>query len=240
MDLHIHTCLSPCGDPKSVPTRIIRSAMKKGLHAVAVTDHNASENVSSVRSIAEKSRLTVFGGMEITTQEEIHILGIFDQDGPLHRMQELIYDHLNGTNDPEVFGPQYVVGPEDYVEDYNKHLLIGATDLDVETVITAIHDNDGLAIASHIDREAFGVFSQLGFIPENLDLDAVELSHRYTSSPYSFENIVFPFVTFSDAHHPEDVGRDTTTFLIAKPTVRELRQALNGENGRRIVCTSLS
>lgn len=240
MDLHIHTCLSPCGDPKSVPSRIIRSSREKNLQAVAISDHNASENVSSVKTAAAGSSLTVFGGMEITTQEEIHILGIFDQDEPLQRMQELIYDHLNGTNDPEVFGPQYIVDSEDYVEDYNNHLLIGATDLDVETIITAIHDFGGLAIASHIDREAFSIISQLGFIPEDLDLDALELSHRYKSSPYSFENLNFPFVTFSDAHHPEDVGRDSTTFLIEEPTVRELRQALNGENGRGIVCTSLS
>lgn len=234
MDLHVHTCLSPCGDSESVPTRIVRAALEAGVDAIAVCDHNASENVSPVQGAAEGKNLTVFGGMEITSQEEVHILGIFDDAGSLEKMQELVYSNLAGTNNREVFGPQYIVDEEDYVEGYNDHLLIGATNLSLDAVISAVRDFGGLVIASHIDREAFGLISQLGFVPEGLDLDAVELSKNYKKSTYSFEGIGYPFVTFSDAHHPEDIGTSVTVFVLEQPTVEELRMACAGAEGRGI------
>ena len=232
MDLHIHTCLSPCGDSESVPTRIVQAASEAGVDAVAVCDHNASENVVPVREAAEGKDLVVFGGMEITSQEEVHILGIFDESGSLEKMQELVYANLAGRNNKEVFGPQYIVDEEDYVEGYNEHLLIGATVLSVDAVISAVRDFGGLVIASHIDREAFGLISQLGFVPEGLDLDAVELSKNYKKSPYSLEGVGYPFVTFSDAHHPEDIGTVSTVFVLEQPTVAELRMACAGMKGR--------
>lgn len=235
MDLHIHTCLSPCGDPTSVPTRIVQSALLKDLDAIAICDHNASENVISVRSAAYGSGLTVFGGIEISSQEEVHLLGIFGEDDALRKMQQLVYDHLPGSNNADAFGPQYIVDHEDYVEGYNNHLLIGATDLAVEAVVRAVHDLGGVVIASHIDREAFGIIGQLGFIPQNLGLDAVELSKNYKSSPYSFTGLDCPFITSSDAHSPEDIGSAFSTFLLKGPTFNELKAALSEKNGRRIV-----
>lgn len=235
MDLHIHTCLSPCGDPTSVPTKIVQSALLKDLDAIAICDHNASENVAAVRKAALGRGLSVFGGMEISSQEEIHLLGIFDEDDALQKMQQLVYDHLPGSNDVDAFGPQYIVDSEDYVEGYNNHLLIGATDLDVEAVIRAVHDLGGMVIASHVDREAFGIISQLGFIPENLDLDALELSKNYKSSPYSLADLDYQFISSSDAHSPEDIGSAFSTFLLEEPTVGELKAALSKQNGRRVV-----
>jgi 3',5'-nucleoside bisphosphate phosphatase len=235
MDLHIHTCLSPCGDPTSVPTRIVQAALRKELDAIAICDHNGSENVGAVRSAAHESGLTVFGGMEISSREEIHMLGIFGDDDALQKMQQLVYAHLPGSNNVDAFGPQYIVDCEDYVEGCNNHLLIGATDLDVEAVIQAVHEFGGIVIASHIDREAFGIISQLGFIPQNLGLDAVELSKNYKSSPYSLNGLDYPLITSSDAHSPEDIGSACSTFLLEAPTIEELQEALTEENGRKIV-----
>ena len=239
MDLHIHTCLSPCGDSESVPTRIVGAALRAEVDAVAICDHNASENVAPVREAAKGKGLTVFGGMEITSREEVHILGIFDETGCLEKMQELIYENLAGQNDRDVFGPQYIVDQEDYVEGYNDHLLIGATNLSLDAVISAVRDFGGLVIASHIDREAFGLISQLGFVPEGLDLDAVEVSRNYKNSPYSLKGLVYPFVAFSDAHHPDDIGTVSTLFVLENPTVEELRKACAGKEGRGIESKSI-
>jgi len=245
MDLHIHTCMSPCGDPKSVPTAIVASALAAGMDAVAVCDHNGSENAASVQAAAERAAeagmvtgsggpLVVFGGMEITTKSEIHVLGIFDDGDNLAEMQELVYANLSGTNDSDAFGSQYIVDAEDYVTGYNHHLLIGAADLDVEEVVQAILDRGGLAVASHVDRPAFGIISQLGFIPPELPLDAVELSRNYKSSPFSLEGIAYPKVTSSDAHSPDEVGAAWTEFLVKEATVEEIRMALEGREGRKI------
>ena len=74
MDLHVHTCLSPCGDSANVPTRIVESACQRKLNAIGICDHNSGENVGSVRRAAGKSELKVFGGMEVSTREEVHLL----------------------------------------------------------------------------------------------------------------------------------------------------------------------
>lgn len=235
MDLHIHTCLSPCGESSSVPTKIVEAAVRKGMQAVAVCDHNATENAASVRAAAQERGLKVFGGMEITTKSEIHVLGIFDDDISLGKMQQLVYDHLEGTNDSDAFGPQYIVDEEDYVTGYNEHLLIGAAELEIEAVVSAIHDFGGMAVAAHVDRGMFSILSQLGFIPERLELDALELSKNYRKSPFSLSGLGYPLVQFSDAHRPEDIGSVFTEFLLEEPTVEELKLATGKSRGRRIL-----
>jgi PHP family Zn ribbon phosphoesterase len=89
----------------------------------------------------------------------------------------------------------------------------------------------GLAIASHVDRPAFSLAQQLGFIPPELPLDAVELSWHYRGELDRFRAFGFPLVSFSDAHFLEEIGRSRTSFRISEPTVKELRQALEAGDG---------
>ena len=42
VDLHLHTCLSPCGSLEMSPQRIVETALERGVDAIAVTDHNLS------------------------------------------------------------------------------------------------------------------------------------------------------------------------------------------------------
>ncbi len=254
MDLHIHTCLSPCGDPESVPTRIVAAALQKGIDAVAVCDHNATENVAAVVSAAEKQAaaaangitqsprqhgvLTVFGGMEITSREEIHLLALFDDFDALADLQALVYGNLPGEYDGEFFGEQYIVDDEDYVTGYNRHLLMGATELSVDRLVEEIHLRGGLAVASHVDRGAFSLISQLGFVPPEGGFDALELScgHRergFDLSKFSPGGRMYPGITSSDAHHPRDIGRGATDFFVEAPRLKEIGLALAGEEGRR-------
>ena len=43
-DLHIHSCLSPCGDDDMTPANIAGMAALKGLDVIALTDHNSCRN----------------------------------------------------------------------------------------------------------------------------------------------------------------------------------------------------
>ena len=96
IDLHIHTCLSPCGDNSMLPTKIIAQAKRRNLDAIGISDHNAAENVRAVRHAGTREGMPVLGGIEITSNEEIHVLAFFDEDRDLFNMQAVIYEHLQG------------------------------------------------------------------------------------------------------------------------------------------------
>jgi PHP family Zn ribbon phosphoesterase len=232
-DLHIHTCLSPCADIEMSPKNIVKEAKRKGLHLIGICDHNSAENVPAVKKIGERERIGVLGGMEVTSQEEVHIVGFFDEDHNLRSLQEIVYKNLHGTNDERLYGEQIMVNAEDEVIGLNKKLLIGATNLPIHEVVDLIHRLGGLAIASHIDREGFGIISKLGFIPEDLPLDAAEISdpsHR-NKVPLSKD---FPMIASSDAHWLKDIGRAYTSFLIEEINFEEVRKSLKKESGRRV------
>ena len=230
-DLHMHTCLSPCADAQMQATAIVRQAKKVGLDMIGISDHNSAENVAAVVKAGAREGLPVIHGMEITSSEEVHILGLFKNELDLMSIQEVIYQNLPGENHEQAYGPQTVVDEWDNVLGSNSRLLLGATNLTVERVVDAIHDRSGVAIASHVDRERFSLIGQLGFIPEGLSLDALEVS-RQSSLNKEYD---YPVVIFSDAHFLEDIGKSSTCFMIEDVSVDEIKKALRNELGRRIV-----
>jgi len=229
-DLHLHTCLSPCADEQMKATAIVKQARKVGLDVIAITDHNSAENVAAVAKAGAREGLAVIPGVEVTSREEVHILGLFDTQQELMEMQDVIYEHLPGENYDQAYGPQTIVDDRDRILGTNNKLLLGATTMTVEQIVQAIHQQSGLAIASHIDRERFSIIGQLGFIPKGLKLDAVEVSTTTKITP----EYGYPVVTFSDAHFFPDIGNSYTNFMIEDISVDELRKALRNEMGRRI------
>lgn len=236
-DLHVHTCLSPCGEFEMSPMKVVAEAKARGLDLIAVCDHNSAANVAGVRQAAEGSGLVVLAGMEVATAEEVHILALFDDIDAALALQTIVYANLlPGENDDELFGMQVVANGLDEVEKIEHRLLISATQLDIDTVVAEVHRLGGLVVASHIDREANSLIGQLGMVPPGLGLDAVEVSPRGdVEAMQAFPGVAgLPVVRSSDAHQLDDLGRVTTTFLLAEPTVREIALALRNEEGRAI------
>jgi hypothetical protein len=85
-----------------------------------------------------------------------------------------------------------------------------------------------------VDKQAFSLLSQLGFIPAELGLDGVELS-RHAGSPADYPLQGLPVVRCSDAHFPDEIGQASTDFLVQEATVGEIGLALAQKNGRRVV-----
>jgi PHP family Zn ribbon phosphoesterase len=237
-DLHVHTCLSPCGDLQMSPRKIVKAALDRGIDMIAICDHNSCENAEAVMRAAARKSLTVLPGMEITSQEEVHIVALFENLKDAQALQKVVYDHLQGENDEEAFGMQVVVNEFSEVMSFNKRLLIGATALSIDEAVSRIHGNGGLAIASHIDREGFGIIGQLGFIPEGLQLDALEVSPRMAVEKARREfgtYAAYTFISSSDAHSLEQIGRGTTNLLLHEPRLSEIKMALRRENGRMVL-----
>ena len=235
-DLHIHTCLSPCGDWEMGPVNIIRKSREMELDIIAVCDHNSCENADAVIRAGRDTGMTVFPGLEVCSREEIHVLAVFDELDQAVAMQEYVYDHLKGTNRPEFFGHQVIADRNNEVLGESEKLLIGATDLNVMEIVRMIRQLGGLGIAAHIDRQAFSIITQLGFIPPEIPFDCVEMSPRagpgYDGRGYPGAERL-PVIASSDAHFLSDIGRARTVFLIAEPTTSEIRLSLNARNGRK-------
>jgi len=221
------------------PRGIVEAALAKNLDIIAICDHNTAENVAAAFRAAERiGRLKVLAGLEVSSAEEVHVLTLFDSPETAEDMQALVYDHLPPrTNRPEVFGEQVMANEDDEVEGFNERLLIGATDLDLNTVVEEAHKRGGLAIASHVDRQSFSLLGQLGFVPEGLALDGFEISAfadlEQILSQYP-ELANRPILKNSDAHFVDDIGSAFTEFYLAKPDLAEIKMALKNENGRTI------
>jgi PHP family Zn ribbon phosphoesterase len=234
-DLHIHTCLSPCAELDMSPKYIIKGAKEKGIDIVGICDHNSCENVPAVGQHARDlgGDVNIIGGMEITSNEEVHILALFDNEERLFSMQKIVYDNLHGINNEKRFGEQVIVNENDEVMGFNEKLLIGTTELAGEDIVNLIHQLDGLAIASHIDRETYSIFHQLGFIPQSMQLDAVEVSSP--DKIKDFSDISLPIITSSDAHAIKYIGRSFTWFFMEEPNLQEIKKSLLGTDGRKVV-----
>ena len=237
-DLHIHSCLSPCSDWDMSPKKIVEKSLEQQLDLIAICDHNTAENAGATSREGARQGITVLPGMEICSREEVHLVTIFKKIEDALEMQEFVYDHLPGKNQPEVFGHQVVADEHDQVLGENDRLLIGATQLSLHDIIDKAHHLDAICISSHVDRPSYSLIGQLGFIPEDLHLDAVEVSYRVSLDKALTEVPGindYPCVTASDAHFLGDIGKVWTEFILAAPTLEEIRMALAGTEGRRII-----
>jgi PHP family Zn ribbon phosphoesterase len=212
-------------------TAIVEQAKKVGLDVIAICDHNSAENVAAVVKAGQREALPVIPGIEITSSEEVHILGLFETEQDLMGVQEEVYENLSGENSEEAFGPQIIIDEWDNVVGINNKLLIGATNLTLEKVVEIIHRFSGLAIASHVDRQRFSIIGQLGFIPKGLELDAIEISKPEAAT----KEYGYPVICSSDAHFLDDIGKNSTCFMLQEASFEEIGKALCQELGRRIL-----
>ncbi|MGC8866516.1 MAG: PHP domain-containing protein [Bacteroidales bacterium] len=235
-DLHIHTILSPCGDMEMSPANIIRVASEKGLQIIGITDHNSTLQAPLIRQLGQKAGITVLCGAEITTREEIHCLAFFEEEAQLTLFQQYLEEHLpHIPNAPEKFGYQVVVDEEENIVHEYPWLLISGLDQSLDEVALKVHNLNGLFIPAHVSRPKYSLISQLGFIPPDLEADALEISRHTTREElYSQFSYVsrWPIIQSSDAHFLSDIGMVYTIFEMEAPTFTEIRKALAGENNR--------
>ncbi|WP_236888458.1 PHP domain-containing protein [Desulfoluna limicola] len=237
-DLHLHTVLSPCGDVSMSPAGIVAESLDKGLSIIGITDHNSTRQCRIVTELAEEKGLYVLPGVELTTREEVHLLAYFDSLEGAESFQRWIDAHLQVIkNKPEFFGYQVVVDRDEQVVYEEERLLIAALDADIHETAAAVIGYNGMVICAHVDKGKNSLFSQLGIMPEGLEVDALEVAAAANMSritgryPEASES---PFVCSSDAHYAEDIAKVTTSFAMAKPDFQEIRLALAGRDGRGV------
>lgn len=202
-DLHIHTCLSPCGDEDMTPNNIVNMALIKGLDVIAITDHNSAGNVRACIEAAKGTELLVIPGMEVTTTEEIHMIVLFEDVDELFELEKLIYDSMPPIkNKPDIFGREIFMDAEDNETGEEEKLLITACGFDVFSLYKKVSEMGGVIFPAHIDKSSFSILSNLGAIPRELPFRAVEIKNIEKCSEYALD---YKVIHSSDAHYLWDI-----------------------------------
>lgn len=207
IDLHIHSCLSPCGELTMSPLRIVREAQARDLDMIALTDHNSARNTPAFARCCREAGITALFGLELTTAEEAHVLCLFPEPKAAEDMGRLAEERLpDFPNNPDVFGDQVYVDSAEMILGEVQKALISATDLPIERALEEAGNRGGIVIPCHLDRPSFSLVMQLGFLPD-LPFSAVECIEL----PCGAQTGGYPVITSSDAHSPEQIGSRPTT-----------------------------
>jgi len=238
-DLHTHTVLSPCGDLEMSPESIVKKAKEKGLDILGITDHNSTLNCKVLEEVAKDYDLMILKGAEVTSKEEAHCLTFFENNDELFEFQTYLENNLPKIkNDVNRFGYQVVVDRDENIIEHVEWLLISAIDASINQIEEKVHQLNGLFIPAHIDRARYSILSQLGFVPADLNCDALELSKFAQKNEFIERNkylASYSFIQSSDAHFISDVGTATTFLQMENRSFKEIEMALKGINERKIV-----
>ena len=226
-DLHIHSCLSPCGDMLMTPNNIVGMAFIKQLDAIAVCDHNTAENLPAVKEVADMMGVTLLPGMELTTREEAHMLAYFPDVDSALRFSRLVHEHLPPVvNRPEFFGRQVIMNSQDEEVGEEERLLISALDWSFEECERQIHLHSGLCVPAHINRGSNGVLNALGFLPGGAKYDALEVSDAVAMPPVNISG--YRTLRSSDAHYLENILEPTFQLEVREKSTQALFDAIAG------------
>lgn len=208
------------------PKEWLLNYMRQGIDCVAITDHNSGAWIDplkvaleelKVESHTEYRPLTLFPGVEITVQGNIHILAIFDSSKSTSDVDSLLgavrYRATKGKSD-------------------------GCTDCSATEVVDEIIAFNGIAIPAHVDQPSglFTVFSgnTLNQVLSNPHILAMEVVDTNYDKPALYTNAKTDWaeVIGSDSHHPTGEpghcfpGSKYTWVKMSEPTIDGLRLAL--------------
>lgn len=239
-DFHTHTPASldtrPWQDAKGTaneitPEKWLLQYMAAGIDCVAVTDHNTGSWIDDLKRAyasldqarpADFRPLTIFPGVEISTNGGVHILAIFDTSATTADIDSLLgavgYRGTKGDSDAE-------------------------TSESIEHVIAKILEADAIAVPAHADAAKGLLRCQAGTQRPEISAHAIEqalsveglLAIEWTASEAPFPECVkqhvhrFARVLGSDCHNfrgGNTPGSRYTWVKMAKPRLEGLRLAL--------------
>ena len=229
-DLHIHSCLSPCGDDDMTPANIVGMAAVKGLNVIALTDHNSCRNCPAAMYHGEKYGVIVIPGMELTTQEEVHVTCLFPTLEDALAFDALVYEKLLPVpNREDIFGKQQIMDERDEVTGTVKNLLINATSISFDDVFSLAGSFHGIAYPAHVDKASTSLLSNLGFVPPGTTFSCAEFHdfknlHRVRREHPYFENC--NVICCSDAHYLQDIQEPEYQLYAESREIPDILEAL--------------
>lgn len=211
-DLHLHSCLSPCGDDEATPDSIAGMGELNGLDIMALTDHNTAKNCPAFFKAAKRHGIIPLAGMELTTAEDIHLVCLFDELNNAMNFDKYIADRrIPIKNRTDIFGNQLICDDEDNIIGTEENLLTNATAVSLDEAPELVKQFGGVCFPAHIDRQANGILAVLGAFPEKPHFPTAEVHDSAQVDEYA-ERYKKLIVSSSDAHYLWDI-REKSVFL---------------------------
>lgn len=233
-DLHIHSCLSPCGDADMTPANIVAMAALKNLDIIAVTDHNSCKNCPATAFFGKQQGVIVIPGMELCTEEEVHVLCLFADLEEAMAFDEYVSKRLiKIQNNEAIFGKQEIYDELDQLIGTEPYLLINATNISFDELDTLMKEFQGVVIPAHIDKGSNSLLSNLGFIPPDAtfrcaEFKALELMNKLvTKNPYL---AACNLIINSDAHRLGAINEPIHYLEVKSKDTKDILEALTGNN----------
>ncbi|XQY90484.1 endonuclease Q family protein [Metabacillus sp. HB246100] len=244
-DLHIHIGQTESGKPvkitasKSLTLKniLIEASERKGIDLIGIIDCHVPEVLSTLVKLIETGECIELEQGGIQFQRTTLLVGceleIYDKScsGPIH---VLIY--MPTLEKMATFS--------NWMSSRLKNNTLSSQRIYEEgrTVQRVVKSLGGLFIPAHIftpHKSLFGsgVKHSLTEVFDSALIDGVELglSSNTCMADQVEELHTYPFLTNSDAHSLQKIGREYQSFLLEQPTFHEIRLALKSEDGRKII-----
>jgi PHP family Zn ribbon phosphoesterase len=233
-DLHIHSCLSPCGADDMTPNNLVNMAYLAGLQVIAVADHNTTRNVPAAMAVGAQVGVLVVPAMELTTKEDIHVLCLLPDLDRAEALRQYVYSRLpQRKNRPKAFGNQFVMDEEDQILEEEPQLLAFGADIGIYQVKALLEEYGGLAVPAHIDRASYSLLGVMGLIDPAMGFSVYETTpacdRQALMDKYQFQG---GFLSNSDAHDLTAIQDAARTLEVQELTPQGVIQAVRalGEN----------
>lgn len=231
-DLHIHSCLSPCGDDDMTPGNIVGMAAIKGLDVIAVTDHNSCKNCPAVLKLAQEYGVMAIPGMEINTSEEVHAVCLFPELSQAMDFDAYVYERLmRFPNNEAIFGKQQICDENDEWVGTEPYLLINSADISFDGLWELTESFGGVMFPAHIEKTANSLIANLGFVPPDSRFKTAEVKDLKKLHQVRKENPYLEgcrIVSNSDAHYLEHIHEPELTLPVRERSVQAVIDYLKG------------
>lgn len=231
-DLHIHSCLSPCADIEMTPNNIVNMSVLNGLNVIAITDHNSCKNCKALVEAGKKANLLVIPGMEICTNEDIHVICLFETVTDAENFSTYVYSNMPLIpHRPDIFGEQIIMNSNDIEISRESYLLLNATNISVNDILSTTNKYNGTAFPAHIDRSSYSVISSLGDIPPEAGFNTIEIS---TKGNIEKMKLLHPIIKDklilinSDSHYLENLVSEKRYIEIDTLSTKSIINYING------------
>ncbi len=212
-DLHLHSCLSPCGDGEMTVNNIVNMAILNDLDLIALTDHNSCKNCPAILEVAQAAGKLVLPGMELCTAEEIHVVCLFPGLQEAMAFDAYVYSQLLPiANKVDIYGHQQILNAQDEVTGEEPLLLVTASQISLDQVPGLMREYGGVAFPAHIDKNAYSVLAVYGYLPPELGFHAVEVARpgEFLAQEANRQQVAGKVIlTDSDAHYLWDIKEES-------------------------------